>query len=96
MGTVRESDLRSLERRSMYSIFHPLDAGERLPRELLLEAKRHRTVGRREVAGMLWLPLLVALMLLEGWMNISGGIAIAGVGLLFAGLCLFALSDRQP
>jgi len=32
-----ERDLRSLDRRSMNSIFAPLDPNERLPRELLLE-----------------------------------------------------------
>ena len=30
---LRESDLRSLERRRMYTIFRPLDADEPLPRE---------------------------------------------------------------
>ncbi len=51
-------ELRSLDRRSMYSIFAPLDANERLPRELVMEAKRHRTLGRRELAGALWLPTI--------------------------------------
>ena len=37
---TQERDLRSLDRRSMYSIFAPLDADERLPRELILEGKR--------------------------------------------------------
>jgi hypothetical protein len=55
---TQERDLRSLERRSMYSIFAPLDVDERLPRELILEAKRHRTLGRRELAGALWLPTI--------------------------------------
>jgi hypothetical protein len=51
-------DLRSLDRRSMYSIFAPLDPEERLPRELILEGKRHRIIGRRELAGALWLPTI--------------------------------------
>jgi hypothetical protein len=57
-----ERDLRSLDRRSMYSIFAPLDANERLPRELILEGKRHRTIGRREVAGALWLPAVFLIL----------------------------------
>ena len=52
-------ELRSLDRRSMYSIFAPLDANERLPRELILEAKRQRTLGRRELIGALWLPAIL-------------------------------------
>ncbi len=56
--TTEERDLRSLNRRSMDSIFAPLDADERLPRELILEGRRHRIVGRRELAGALWLPTL--------------------------------------
>ena len=53
---TEERELRSLDRRSMYSIFAPLDANERLPRELIMEARRHRTLGRRELAAALWLP----------------------------------------
>ncbi len=30
----------------MYSIFHALDPNERLPRELILEARRYRWVSR--------------------------------------------------
>ncbi len=55
---TEDRELRSLDRRSMYSIFAPLDAEERLPRELILEGKRHKIVGRRELAGALWLPTL--------------------------------------
>ena len=47
---TQERDLRSLNRRSMYSIFAPLDADERLPRELLMEARRAKQLGRRELA----------------------------------------------
>jgi hypothetical protein len=34
MGRLSERDLRSLERRSMYSIFAPLDGDQHLSREL--------------------------------------------------------------
>ena len=59
---TEERELRSLDRRSMYSIFAPLDAEERLPRELILEGKRHRIIGRRELAGALWLPTLFLIL----------------------------------
>jgi hypothetical protein len=59
---TQERDLRSLDRRSMYSIFAPLDANERLPRELIMEGKRHRTVGRRELAAALWLPTVFLIL----------------------------------
>jgi hypothetical protein len=61
---IHERDLRSLDRRSMYSIFAPLDPEERLPRELILEAKRHRIIGRRELAGALWLPTLFLIVMI--------------------------------
>jgi len=32
---------------------------ERLPRELILEGRRHSILGRRELAGALWLPTLL-------------------------------------
>jgi hypothetical protein len=59
---TEERDLRSLDRRSMYSIFAPLDANERLPRELIMEGKRHSTVGRRELAAALWLPAVFLIL----------------------------------
>jgi hypothetical protein len=37
MGRLEERDLRSLERRSMYSIFAPIDGSEGLSRELRME-----------------------------------------------------------
>jgi hypothetical protein len=46
----------------MYSIFAPLDANERLPRELIMEAHRHRTLGRRELAAALWLPAVFLIL----------------------------------
>ncbi len=51
----------------MYSIFAPLDADERLPRELILEGKRYSTLGRRELAGAAWLPALFLIVALVGW-----------------------------
>jgi hypothetical protein len=93
---MQERDLRSLERRSMYSIFAPLDPNERLPRELLLEAKRQRSVGRRELAGALWIPGLVVVMTIAAWKQLSAGAIVAAVGAMFVGFGAFALSgDRQ-
>lgn len=79
----------------MYTIFAPLDPDEALPRELLLEAKRHRSVGRRELAGALWLPGLVLVMTAGAWRNLSAGTTLAAVALLFIGLSVFALSDER-
>src|ERR1700704_1271623 len=90
-----ERDLRSLERRSMYAIFAPLDPDERLPRELILEGKRHRTLGRRELAGALWLPALFVIVALVAWAHVSALDALAAVSLLYAGFWAFVLlGDR--
>ena len=87
--------MRSLDRRRMYEIFAPLDADERLPRELLLEGRRFRSVGRRELAGFLWLPaLLVSLTVVSRF----GGGAPAVVGTaaaVLASLGLLAKSDKR-
>jgi hypothetical protein len=93
---VREADMRSLDRRRMYEIFAPLDPDERLPRELLFEQQRFRSVGRREVAGLAWLPALLASLSILSWM---GGGALVAVGVavaLFASLWLFAQSGKRP
>ena len=96
MQRMQERDLRSLERRSMYSIFAPLDPSERLPRELLLEAKRQRSVGRRELAGALWIPGLVLVITIAAWKQLSAGAILATVGMMLVGLGAFAFSgDRH-
>jgi len=95
MQRLQERDLRSLERASMYSIFGPLDPNEALPRELLLEAKRYRQVGRRELAGALWLPAVVLVMVAGAWKELDGGEALGALALVFLGLVAFALSDER-
>lgn len=92
----RESELRSLERRSMYSIFAPLDPDERLPRELLLESRHGRSVGRRELAGILWLPALCLVLFLSAWANLDALAALALIGAAFGGLFAFAVSADRP
>lgn len=92
----RESDLRSLDRARMYTIFKPLDTEERLPREQVLAAKRFRSVGRWELAGAIWLPSLVAIMLLGQWTGAPSSMALAAVALTFLALLAFALvGDRR-
>jgi len=52
MGSLEERDLRSLELRSMYSIFAPLDGNERLSRELQLDDESNPTqAGKLAVWG---------------------------------------------
>jgi hypothetical protein len=87
-------DLRSLERRSMYSIFSPLDAEEALPREMVLEARRHRTVGRRELAGVMWLPALCGVLVVASWARLPALPTLALVGGTLAGFSGFAFSRR--
>ena len=94
--TLEERDLRSLDRRSMYSIFHPLDTSERLPRELILEGDRHRLMDLRrlELAGALYLPTLMLTLLVMGSVGVNGLVAFGVAGLLFAGFLLYALSGK--
>jgi hypothetical protein len=91
----RESDLRSLERRSMYSIFAPLDPDERLPRELLLEGRHGRPVGRRELAGILWLPALCLVLFLSAWAKLDALAALAMISAAFGGLLALAMSGDR-
>jgi hypothetical protein len=95
MATLHESDLRSLERARMYTIFKPLDADERLPREQLLAAKRFRTLGRWEFAGAAWLPLLVANLVLDQWVNVPAALGLGTIALTFLALLAFALKGDR-
>ena len=87
-------DLRSLERRSMYSIFHPLDVNERLPRELLLEGRRYRWVDLRhvELFGFLYLPGLIFMVVVVGTFNMDLAFAVGGLALV--GVFAFVLTAR--
>jgi hypothetical protein len=49
VGTLEERDLRSLERRSMYSIFAPLDEDQAISRELRFDDE-----ATPAKAGELW------------------------------------------
>jgi len=92
---VRESDMRSLDRRRLYEIFAPLDPDERLPRELLIEQRRFRSVGRREVAGLLWLPSLLVSLSVLSWMDAGGLAAVGLAAALLAALWWFAQSGKR-
>jgi hypothetical protein len=98
--------MRSLDRRSMYTIFAPLDANEPLPRELLHEAPRYRlfggavppnedAVGRTELASLLWLPALGLVLLLSAWANVGALPTVGAVVLLLAGFWRFARSGKR-
>jgi hypothetical protein len=89
-------DLRSLERRSMYSIFHPLDPNERLPRELIIEGRRNRLMDIRhmEVAALLYLPALVLLIVALGSVHLNPAIVFAIAGVLFTGFFAFLLTHK--
>jgi hypothetical protein len=84
-------DLRSLDRRSMYSIFHPLDPNERLPRELILEGRRHRLmdVKHLELAGALYLPALIAAIIALSAIHLSPVVAFIVAGILLAAFFVF-------
>jgi hypothetical protein len=87
--------MRSLERKSMYGIFAPLDANEALPRELILEARRHRAVGRREVAGALWIPALFLILWSASLGRVNGLIVLGTIVLALAGFAVFAFRESS-
>ncbi|SRR5713226_2400114 len=91
----RDNQLRSLERKSMETIFAPLDPNEPLPRELLRDGRRYRTVGRRELAGALWLPALAAVMVLASWSGVHGLVVLGFIALLLLGFIAFAVSGER-
>jgi hypothetical protein len=78
----------------MYSIFHPLDVNERLPRELILEGRRYRWFDLRhlEIFGFLYLPGLIFTVVIVGSFNMALAFVLAGLALV--GVFIFALSAR--
>ena len=79
----------------MYSIFHPLDVNERLPRELLLEGRRQRLLEIRhlEVLGFLYLPALVLTIVVVGSASMVVAFAVGGVA--FLGVLAFVLTAKR-
>ena len=87
---MTDTQLRSLERESMYSIFAPLDPDERLPRELLLaRPTRHIwgiDMGWQHFAGIVWVPALAVTLATMMWQYRSAAVALAMSGLLLIAL----------
>ena len=82
----------------MYSIFHPLDVNEQLPRELLLEGRRNRWLDMRhlQVVGFLYLPALILVVVVLGSANLSLLLAFAVAGVALLAVYLYALAAREP
>jgi hypothetical protein len=94
---LRLSDLRSLERRSMYSIFAPLDPNERLPRELLLEGRRYRWLRRRIlmwVVAVIYLPAMMLTIVLLSSIQLNTTAAFLVAGLMLAGFYVYAIKAK--
>ena len=89
--------MRSLERRSMYSIFHPLDPNEPLPRELILEGRRHRMMDMRhlELAAALYLPALIVSIIALGAIHLSPVVAFVIAGVLLVAFFVFVATFRH-
>lgn len=92
---LRESDLRSLDRARLYTIFAPLDVDEPLPRELLLAGRRHRTLGRWELSGAVWLPAVIVILLAGQWARLPAFVVVAALAVAFAGLVGYAMAGGR-
>ncbi len=81
----------------MYSIFHPLDADEPLPRELIQEGWRHRMCEIRvlEVTGALYLPALMVVMIVLGSMHVNPIFGFVAMAALFGAFLIYVLSARD-
>ena len=91
-------DLRSLDRRSMYSIFHPLDPNERLPREMIVEGRRYHFLERRTffaLVGVLYLPTLMLTVVVLGSLNVGALMAFGIGGLALLGVYLYVVSAKD-
>jgi sugar phosphate permease len=62
---------------------------------LLLDARRYKRLGRRELAGALWLPALAAVTVVEAWMQMQTVVAVVLVALLLIGFVVFAFSGER-
>ena len=93
-----EPALRSLDRRSMHSIFAQLDPNERLPRELIYEAQRLRIYkddpGWRHLASLAWPPAVVLTIGLATSLFASASVGLVAAALLFIAFAWFIFRGR--
>lgn len=80
----------------MYSIFHPLDANERLPRELLLEGRRYRFFDVRfmELLGFVYLPGLIFGVVVLTSFGVQPLVAFGIAGFVFAAFFIYVLKAK--
>ena len=81
----------------MYSIFHPLDVDEPLPRELIQEGWRQRMCEIRvlEITGALYLPVLMVVMIVLGSMHVNPILGFVAMATLFGAFLIYVLSARD-
>jgi len=81
----------------MYSIFHPLDVDEPLPRELIQEGWRQRMCEIRvlEVTGALYLPVLMVVMIVLGSMHVNPIFGFVAMATLFGAFLIYVLFARD-
>ena len=77
----------------MYSIFRPLNPEEPLTRELVREAKRQRyfSVKRMEIAGYLYLPVLMLTVLGVNAVHAGPLVGFSAAGVLLIGFFVYAM-----
>jgi hypothetical protein len=83
----------------MYSIFHPLDPNERLPRELIFEGRRYRFLEKRALltwVGVLYLPALLLTVVVLGSFKLGALFAFGIAGLVLVGVYVYVASAREP
>ncbi len=80
----------------MYSIFHPLDVNERLPRELMLESRRPYLFNLRlmELLGFTYLPALVLAVVVMASAGVRPLVAFAVVGVALVGIFVYVIAAR--
>ena len=81
----------------MYSIFHPLDVDEPLPRELIQEGWRQRMCEIRvlEVTGALYLPVMMVVMIVLGSMHVNPIFGFVAMATLFGAFLIYVLFARD-
>jgi hypothetical protein len=83
----------------MYSIFHPLDPNERLPRELIFEGRRYRFLEKRALltwVGVLYLPMLMLTVVVLGSFNVGALVAFGIAGVALLAVYVYVASAKEP